>query len=72
MTIRFDRKKLMTQMVERYIGVGELAEKAAISLSTLSGIRAGRSCSPKTAKALALALDVPIDKLMTVRNGGGK
>jgi DNA-binding Xre family transcriptional regulator len=72
MKIRFDRKKLMAQMVERDIGVGELADKANISLSTLSGIRAGRSCTPKTAKALALALDVPIDRLTADRNGGEK
>lgn len=72
MKIRFDRKKLMAHMVERDIGVGELAEKADISLSTLSGIRAGRSCSPKTAKSLAFALGIPIAKLTSDRDGGEK
>jgi len=70
MKIRLDRKKLMAQMIDKDVGVGELAEKADISISTLSGIRAGRSCSPKTAKSLALALGVPIERLAIERNGG--
>lgn len=70
MKIRFDRKKLIAQMVERDIGVGELAQKANISINTLSGIRSGRSCSQKTAKALALALEVPLDRLTAEKNRG--
>lgn len=70
MKIRIDRKKLMTQMVEQDIGVGDLAQKANISINTLSGIRSGRSCSQKTAKALATALKVPMDRLTSNKDRG--
>lgn len=70
MKIRIDRKKLMAQMVEQDIGVGDLAQKANISINTLSGIRSGRSCSQKTARALAAALRIPMDMLTSNKDRG--
>lgn len=69
MSVRIDRKKLMVEMVKRDISVSELSSRSRVSLSTVSGIRSGRACSPKTAKALADVLSVPVDTLLQKKEG---
>ena len=63
MPIRIDRKKLKTQMITQDMSVGELAKSAKISVSTLSNIRSGKSCTLKIAEAIAKTLNTSVERL---------
>lgn len=43
-------------MAEKNISVAELASRSGLSVGTISMIRSGKSCTIKTAEALASAL----------------
>lgn len=62
--MRIDRIKLTTELVRRDMTQTTLAEKSGISRVTIAGIKAGRSCSEDTAKKLATALNMPLEKLL--------
>lgn len=62
--MRIDRIKLTTELVRRDMTQTALAEKSGISRVTITGIKAGRSCSEDTAKKLAAALNMPLEKLL--------
>lgn len=51
-------------MAEKEISAKQLSELSGITPSTISNVRSGKTCSLKTAKAIAEALCVPI-KLLT-------
>ena len=61
--MRIDRTKLVTEMTRRDMLVKDLAESTGLSRSTISGIKAGKSCLKETAQAIADALKVPLDEL---------
>ena len=42
----------------------DLAGRAGVSVSTLSGIANGKRCRPETAQKIADALDIPLEKLI--------
>lgn len=62
--MRIDRIKLTAELVRRDMTQTTLAEKSGISRVTITGIKAGRSCSEDTAKKLAAALNMPLEKLL--------
>lgn len=62
--MRIDRIKLTAELVRRDMTQTALAEKSGISRVTITGIKAGRSCSEDTAKKLAAALNMPLEKLL--------
>ena len=61
--MRINRIKLIALMAEKDISIEELTVKTGLSRSTISHIRSGKSCSPKTAERLARGLDVPLHKV---------
>lgn len=61
--MKINKIKLITLMAEKNLSVNDLAGKAGISRGTLSAIKAGKTCYIKTAKALADALEVPLENL---------
>lgn len=62
--MRLDRIKLITELTRQDIAKIELAEKAGVSRSTISGICSGKGCRKDTAEAIARALNVNIENLM--------
>lgn len=61
--MRINRIKLIALMAEKDISIEELTVKTGLSRSTISHIRSGKSCSPKTAERLVRGLDVPLHKV---------
>lgn len=62
--MRIDRIKLVTEMARQDMTQLRLAELTGVSRATISGIQNGRSCSSSTAVKIAIALNVPIEKLL--------
>lgn len=62
--MRIDRIKLVTEMARQDMTQLRLAELTGTSRATISGIQNGRSCSSSTAVKIAIALNVPIEKLL--------
>ena len=61
--MRIDRIKVIALMAEKEYSANELAARAGLSRSTISQIRSGKSCSVKTADALAKGLGVSVQKI---------
>lgn len=61
--MRIDRVKLIGLMAEKEISVNELAAKSGLTISTISNIRSGKTCSNKTGAAIAKALQVEIESI---------
>lgn len=61
--MRIDRIKLIVLMAERDMTIGRLAELSRLSVGTISQVKSGKSCTPKTGNAIAKALGVPVDEL---------
>ncbi|MDL2214391.1 helix-turn-helix transcriptional regulator [Clostridia bacterium OttesenSCG-928-O13] len=51
-------------MARREVSGKDLANRAGVSVNTISSIRAGRSCSDETGQAIAEALKVPVESLL--------
>ncbi len=62
--MRIDRVKLIAEMARKSITGIELAKKAGVSRSTVTGLRGGKSCSTRTATKLASALGIPVEELV--------
>ena len=63
MKMRIDRIKVIVLMAEKEYSANELAARDGLSRSTISQIRSGKSCSAKTADALAQGLGVSVQKI---------
>lgn len=62
--VRIDRVKLVSELTKRDMTQKELAERSGISRITINGIKGGRSCTEETGNKIAVALGVPIEKLL--------
>ena len=62
--MRIDRVKLVSEMTRKDMLIRDIASITGISRATISGVKAGRSCSEKTGQAIARALNVPLEKLI--------
>ena len=62
--MRIDRIKLITEMARQDISVAALSAKAAVSRSTITAMRGGKSCNANSVRRVALALDVSPESLM--------
>lgn len=62
--MRIDRVKLVSELTRQDMTQKELAEKAGVSRATINYIKAGKSCSDKSAIKIANALNVPIETLL--------
>lgn len=62
--MRIDRVKLIAEMAKQNIGVADLSEKAAVSRSTVTAMRGGKSCNVNSARRVAAALGVSVESLM--------
>lgn len=58
--MRIDAKKIRNMLFDKGIKQKELASMAGISLSTVSAIANGRSCSYESGRKIAAALGVSI------------
>lgn len=61
--MRIDRVKLIAEMARQNIKGKELAEKATVSLCTVTALRGGKSCTENSVKRVAAALGVSVDDL---------
>ena len=64
--MRIDRIKLISELARQNITQLELAKRCKYSRSTINGICNGKSCSERTAEAIAGALNITVDDLMEV------
>ena len=62
--MRIDRIKLVTELAKQDMTQKRLAEKAGVSRATINYIRSGKSCSDEIGNKIAIALNVPIEKLL--------
>lgn len=62
--MRIDRIKLIAEMARQDIGVAALSAKAAVSCSTITAMRGGKSCNANSVRRVAQALGVPVESLM--------
>lgn len=62
--MRIDRIKLVTELAKQDMTQKRLAEKAGVSRATINYIRSGKSCSDEIGNKIAVALNVPIEKLL--------
>lgn len=62
--MRIDRVKLIAEMAKQNIGVADLSEKAAVSRSTVTAMRGGKSYNVNSARRVAAALGVSVESLM--------
>ena len=62
--VRLNRIKLATELLKQDMTQVELSKKSGVARTTISGIKSGRSCREETARAIATALNIPIEKLM--------
>ena len=62
--MRIDRVNLAATMAKRCMRGKELATLSGISVSSVAGIRNGRSCSAEMASKIASALNVPLSELL--------
>lgn len=62
--MKINRVRLIACMTERGLSLSQLSELCGLSACTISLIRSGKTCSQKSAEALAQALDVSLETLM--------
>lgn len=65
MSVRIDRVKLIAEMAKQGTTVAELADIAGVSISSISLIRSGKSCSESTAQKIAKGLNTQVEELIT-------
>ena len=56
--------KLLVAIGEQQMSIGELAEKSGVSRTTISAIKAGKTCRPDIAGKIAQALNIPLTDLI--------
>ena len=61
--MRINRVRLIAKMAELDISVNSLVEKSGLSRCTVSAVRAGKTCSTKTASKIATALGVDVAEI---------
>lgn len=62
--MRIDRVKLIAELTRQDMNQKQLAERAGISRATVNYVRSGKSCSDEVGNKIAIALNVPIEKLL--------
>lgn len=63
-TMRINRKKLITAMLDNDQTVIQLAKASGVSRVTISNVKCGKSCSNATAEKIAKALNVPVSDII--------
>lgn len=61
--MRIDRIKMVCELTRRDWNLKRLAKETGLSRNTLTAIKSGKSCNEVTAKAIASALNLPLDEL---------
>lgn len=67
--MRIDRVKLIAEMARLDMSVASLSEKAAVSRSTVTALRGGKSCSANSVRRVATALGMTVESLLEDRKG---
>lgn len=62
--MRIDRFKLVEKMMRRNLNQKQLSDLAKVSRVTISGIKAGRSCSETVGLRIARALGVDVTEII--------
>lgn len=62
--MRVDRVVLAAEMARNDYNCNKLIRKSGLSRSTISAIRAGKSCSGESALAIAKALNISLEQLL--------
>lgn len=62
--MRIDRVKLIAEMARQDVHTQELADKAGVSRASVQSMRSGKSVQENTAKHVARALGVDVEKLL--------
>lgn len=62
--MRIDVKKLLLALGEQQMSVNELAQKSAVSRTTIAAIKAGKTCRPEIAGRIAKAINKPLVELI--------
>ena len=62
--MRIDRFKLVEKMMRRNLNQKQLSDLAKVSRATISGIKAGRSCSETVCLRIAQALGVDVAEII--------
>lgn len=61
--MRVDRIKLVCELARRDLTLKQLSEITGLSRATLTAIKGGKRCTETTARAIANALQLPLDAL---------
>lgn len=61
--MRINRIKLVCEMTRRDLTQKQLSEITGLSRATLTAVKGGKSCTEATARAIANALQLPLDAL---------
>lgn len=67
--MRIDRVKLIAEMARLDMSVASLSEKAAVSRSTVTALRGGKSCNENSVRRVATALGMTVESLLEDRKG---
>lgn len=65
--MRIDRVKLIAEMARLDMSVASLSEKAAVSCSTVTALRGGKSCNANSVRRVAAALGMTVESLLEDR-----
>lgn len=61
--MRIDRVKFAAELAKADISVNSLAQRSNLSRVTVSSVKCGKTCSPKTAQKIASALGIDVTVL---------
>ena len=67
--MRIDRVKLIAEMARLDMSVASLSEKAAVSRSTVTALRGGKSCNANSVRRVATALGMTVESLLEDKKG---
>ena len=67
--MRIDRVKLIAEMARLDMSVASLSEKSAVSRSTVTALRGGKSCNANSVRRVATALGMTVESLLEDRKG---
>ena len=62
--MRVNRVTLAAEMARNDYNCNRLVSESGLSRSTISAVRAGKSCSGESALAIAKALNISLDQLL--------
>mgnify|MGYP004618093941 FL=1 len=65
--MRIDRVKLIAEMARLDMSVASLSKKAAVSRSTVTALRGGKSCNANSVRRVAAALGMTVESLLEDR-----